>query len=213
VPGFRSGPEDVPREPQLIVWSTNGLLMAKSGVQSGPGRRLVYLRVNEIEVPVGCSRPRWRSAPSQAEVTYGSSCPLSGPAVRQRPVGSILRPRRALVTRATARAPRPGKSGACARLGMAHQGAAGRFSPPRSPTAGPRLRAPKNPAPAWRYLPGTFVTKARCLAAHRRTEPRAAARSARQPTMANRLVTLTGERHRDEYGQPEADTPGSRTSY
>jgi hypothetical protein len=37
-------------------------------------------------------------------------------------------------------------------------------------------------------------------------------RSARQPTMANRLVTLTGERHRDEYGQPEADTPDFRTS-
>jgi hypothetical protein len=31
--------------------------------------------------------------------------------------------------------------------------------------------------------------------------------------MANRLVTLTGERHRDEYGQPEADTPDFRTSY
>ena len=62
-------------------------------------------------------------------------------------------------------------------------------------------------------LPGTFVTKARCLAAHRRTEPRAAARSARQPTMANRFVTLTGERHRDEYGQPEADMPDFRTSY
>jgi hypothetical protein len=31
--------------------------------------------------------------------------------------------------------------------------------------------------------------------------------------MANRLVTLTGECHRDEYGQPEADTPDFRTSY
>jgi hypothetical protein len=33
--------------------------------------------------------------------------------------------------------------------------------------------------------------------------------------MPNLLVTLTGERehHRDEYGQPEADTPDSRTSY
>jgi len=31
--------------------------------------------------------------------------------------------------------------------------------------------------------------------------------------MVNRFVTLTGERHRDEYSQPEADTPDFRTSY
>jgi hypothetical protein len=41
---------------------------------------LVYLRVDEINIPPCCSGPRWRLARSQTEVSYGSTCPSSGPA-------------------------------------------------------------------------------------------------------------------------------------
>jgi hypothetical protein len=59
-------------DPLVNKWFAHG----KSGVESGPGRRLVYLRINEIEVPLGCSGPRWRSAPSRAEVAYGQLWPF-----------------------------------------------------------------------------------------------------------------------------------------
>lgn len=41
---------------------------------------LAYLRVDEINIPPCCSGPRWRLARSQTEVSYGSTCPSSGPA-------------------------------------------------------------------------------------------------------------------------------------
>jgi hypothetical protein len=41
---------------------------------------LGYLRVDEINIPPCRSGPRWRLARSQTEVSYGSTCPSSGPA-------------------------------------------------------------------------------------------------------------------------------------
>jgi hypothetical protein len=40
---------------------------------------LVYPRVDEINIPPCCSGPRWRLARSRTEVSYGSTCPSSGP--------------------------------------------------------------------------------------------------------------------------------------
>jgi NAD(P)-dependent dehydrogenase (short-subunit alcohol dehydrogenase family) len=45
--------------------------------------KLVYRRVNEIEISPGCSGPRWRLARNQPEVAYGSTFPSSGPAFLQ----------------------------------------------------------------------------------------------------------------------------------
>ena len=43
------------------------------------GGVLVYLRVNEIEIPPCCPGPGWRLSRSQAEVAYGNTCSSSGP--------------------------------------------------------------------------------------------------------------------------------------